>query len=265
VLTVGVDLAAEPANTAVVRIRWAAGAAEVQALTVGADDAMLVDLITAADKAGIDCPLGWPQRFVEFVGQHQAGVFVAPVDIAGKDWRRRLALRETDLATRAVTGLIPMSVAADRIGLAAMRCAGLLARLAAAGQPVDRAGSGVVVEVYPAAALKHWGLPYRRYKGTANAAVRHQLVDLLAAQAPSLRLGEFNQACRRSDHALDAVIAGLNARAAALRRATGPPAEHAAAAQTEGWIALPTTELADLTRDEPDPRTDPHQDRLGLR
>jgi hypothetical protein len=30
---------------------------------------------------------------------------------------------------------------------------GLLARLAAAGQPVDRSGTGVVVEVYPAAAL----------------------------------------------------------------------------------------------------------------
>jgi hypothetical protein len=31
-LTVGVDLAAEPANTAVVRMRWVAGGAEVEAL-----------------------------------------------------------------------------------------------------------------------------------------------------------------------------------------------------------------------------------------
>jgi predicted nuclease with RNAse H fold len=178
------------------------------------------------------------------------GAFIAPVDIAGKDWRRQLALRETDLVTRTATGLIPLSVAADRIGLAAMRCAGLLARLAAAGQPVDRAGDGVVVEVYPAAALKHWGLTYRGYKGVANTAIRHQLVDTLATEAPWLRLHDFDQTCRRSDHAFDAVIAAVNARAAGTGRATKPTAEHAAAATTEGWIALPTSNLAEL-RHEP--------------
>ena len=87
--------------------------------------------------------------------------------------------------------------------------------------------------MYPAAALKHWGLTYRGYKGTAIAAVRHRLVDNLTAQAPWLELGAFEQACRDSDHALDALIAALNARAAALGHAATPPAEHAAAAQTE--------------------------------
>ena len=245
-LTVGVDLAAEPANTAVTRIRWTDSSAAVQAVGVGVDDPVLVDEITASDKAGIDCPLGWPRRFVEFVAQHQDGGFVAPTDVAGKDWRRQLALRETDLVIRSTTGLIPLSVAADRIGLAAMRCAGLLGRLAAAGAPVDRSGAGVVVEVYPAAALKHWGLTFRRYKGTANTAVRHQLVDTLTAAAPWLELGDHGQVCRRSDHALDAVIAALNARAAALQLATTPDAEQLGAARTEGWIALPTGTLADL-------------------
>ena len=246
--TVGVDLAAEPSNTAVARIRWTESAAEVQAVGVGADDPMLVEEITASDKAGIDCPLGWPRRFVEFVAQHQDGRFVAPTDVAGKDWRRQLALRETDLVIRSATGLVPLSVAADRIGLAAMRCAGLLARLAAAGAPVDRSGAGVVVEVYPAAALKHWGLTYRSYKGTANTTVRHQLVDTLTAAAPWLRLGNYEQTCRRSDHALDAVIAALNARAAALGLTTTPGPEQLDAARTEGWIALPTGTLADLVQ-----------------
>ena len=245
-LTVGVDLAAEPANTAVTRIRWTESSAEVQAVGVDVDDAVLVKEVTASDKAGIDCPLGWPQRFVEFVSQHQAGLFVAPADVAGKDWRRQLALRETDLAVRSATGLIPLSVAADRIGLAAMRCAGLLGRLAAAGAPVDRSGAGVVVEVYPAAALKQWGLAYRRYKGITNTAARHQLIDTLTAAAPWLRLGDHQQACRRSDHALDAVIAALNARAAALGLTTTPVAEQFGAARTEGWIALPTGNLANL-------------------
>lgn len=127
-----------------------------------------------------------------------------------------------------------------------MRCAGLLARLAAAGAPVDRSGAGVVVEVYPAAALKHWGLTSRGYKGTANRTVRHQLVDTLTAAAPWLDLGDHEQTCRRSDHALDAVIAALNARAAVLGFTTRPAAEQLSAARTEGWIALPVGTLADL-------------------
>jgi hypothetical protein len=102
------------------------------------------------------------------------------------------------------------------------------------------------VEVYPAAALKHWGLTYRSYKGTANTAVRHQLIDTLTAAAPWLRLGDHAQTCRRSDHALDAVIAALNARAAALGQTTTPAAERLGAARTEGRIALPTGNLADL-------------------
>jgi predicted nuclease with RNAse H fold len=252
VLTVGVDLAAEPANTAVARIRWAGSSAVVEAVGVGADDPGLVKEIMASDRAGIDCPLGWPRRFVEFVADHQAGTLVAPDGIAGKDWRRQLALRQTDLAVRSATGLIPLSVAADRIGLAAMRCAALLARLAAAGQPVDRSGAGVVVEVYPEAALKHWGLTYRRYKGAANTAAREQLVDTLTSAAPWLSLGSHEQTCRRSDHALDAVIAALNARAAALGLTTTPSPEQLDAARTEGWIALPTGSLADLI-DRPPP------------
>jgi predicted nuclease with RNAse H fold len=251
VLTVGVDLAAEAANTAVARIRWTESSALVEAVGVGVDDPALAEQIMVSDKVGIDCPLGWPRRFVEFVAAHQAGTLVAPDGIAGKDWRRQLAQRQTDLAVRAATGLIPLSVAADRIGLAAMRCAALLARLAAAGQPVDRSGAGVVVEVYPAAALKYWGLTYRRYKGVANTAVRRQLVDALTAAAPWLSLGQHEQSCRRSDHALDAVIAALNARAAARALTTTPNPEQLDAARTEGWIALPTGSLTDLINSPP--------------
>jgi predicted nuclease with RNAse H fold len=243
VLTVGVDLAAEAVNTAVARMAWRDGAAEVESVTVGTDDATIAAAIGVADKAGIDCPLGWPRRFVKFVVQHQAAELVAPVDVAGREWRRQLAWRDTDLATRAATGLVPLSVATDRIGLAAMRCAALLARLASEGRPVDRTGVGVVVEVYPAAALRHWRLTHRGYKGNANTAVRHQLVDGLVAAAPWLRLGTAEELCRQSDHALDAVVAALNARAAALGRATTPSTE---AAATEGWIALPTCDLAEL-------------------
>jgi hypothetical protein len=105
-----------------------------------------------------------------------------------------------------------------------MRRAGLLARLAAAGQPVDRSGAGIVVEVIPRAALKHWGLTYRNYKG----------IPTPPTDVPAVR------------PCAGAVIAALNARAAALGPTTTPGAEQLDAARTKGWIALPVGDLADL-------------------
>ncbi len=113
-------------------------------------------------RAGL--PAGLPEDFLRFLQAHHTGQLVAPRDLAGRDWRRRLAYRATDRAVTARTGLRPLSVAADRIGLTPMRAAGLLAELAAQGRPVDRTGSGVVVEVYPAASLHRWGLPHQQYK-----------------------------------------------------------------------------------------------------
>jgi predicted nuclease with RNAse H fold len=245
-LTVGVDLAAEPRNTAVARIAWTPEGGEVVDLVVGADDGQILEAVGAADKAGIDCPLGWPVPFVEFIAAHHAGGLVTPAEMAGKDWRRTLAYRRTDLVVHRRTGLLPLSVATDRIAHPAMRCASLLAELANRGSPADRAGAGVVVEVYPAASLHHWGLRHRGYKGTGNAALLDGLVADLCAAAPWLSLGGYGSACRTSDHATDAVVAALTARAAALRRATRPDPEHALLAGTEGWIALPTCPLADL-------------------
>ena len=78
-----------------------------------------------------------------------------------------LAFRRTDQVVHAATGRWPLSVSADRIAYPAMRCAGLLARLAATGRPVRRSGiDSLVAEVYPAAALRIWELPTAGYKTT---------------------------------------------------------------------------------------------------
>ncbi|WP_281398007.1 hypothetical protein [Actinomadura alba] len=37
-----------------------------------------------ADKAGIDCPLGWPDAFVDFVTAHRAGHVVTPAGLDGR-------------------------------------------------------------------------------------------------------------------------------------------------------------------------------------
>ena len=158
-----------------------------------------------------------------------------------------LAYRVTDKAVHGTTGLMPLSVAADRIAYTAMRCARVLAQLASKGQPVDRRGTGVVVEVYPAASLKQWGLPHRGYKGTGNAKRLAQVVDALLAAAPWPTLGAYEDKCRRFDDALDAVIAALTSRAATKGLVTTPNTTQAATSSTEGWIAVPTCPLSALS------------------
>lgn len=129
-ITVGVDLSAEPEKTGVAWIDWSPSGARVRDLVVGATDELITQAVMEADKAGIDCPLGWPEKFVEFISAHHAGNVIVPAEVAGREWRRTLAYRVTDEAVRDTTGLVPLSVAADRIAHTAMRCAGLLAQLA---------------------------------------------------------------------------------------------------------------------------------------
>lgn len=245
-LTAGVDLAADPAGTAVATIAWSATTATVRLVAVPADDDAIIALAGDAVKIGVDCPLGWPDDFVTFVSAHRAGVVPIPAGVDAKQWRRRLAWRHTDEVARRLTGLVPLSVSADRIGHTAMRCAALQTRLAQAGRSVDRSGAGAVVEVYPAASLKVWGLPWRGYKTTRNQDTLGVVVDRLKQAAPWLDLGEHEQLCRHSDHALDAVVAALTARAAVRDQVCRPGERELPAARTEGWIAIPTATLADL-------------------
>jgi len=43
----------------------------VVAVEVGATDDDLVTAMSEATKTGIDCPLGWPVKFIDFIGRHQ--------------------------------------------------------------------------------------------------------------------------------------------------------------------------------------------------
>ena len=133
-----------------------------------------------AHKVGIDCPLGWPEPFIDFVTAHRDGEPLKAHDLAG---RQDLAYRTTDLVLIDAKKGQPLSVSTDRIGRAAMRAAGLLALLAR-DHPIDRAGSGLVVEAYPAAALKHWKLTHRKYKEKKGADERKKLIKELRAKLP---------------------------------------------------------------------------------
>ncbi len=183
---------------------------------------------------------------MEFLLAHRTGQVSPPVGLSGLQWRRTLSRRATDLACEAATGVRPLAVAADRIAAVAMRGAGLLGALAAAGEPVDRAGGGRVVECYPAAALSCWDLSHQGYKRAAGAAALSALLDALLDELPGLDLGAFEGLVRTSDDAFDALICALIARAAEVGQVAGPPSELAAAAAREGWIVLPTGRLGDL-------------------
>ena len=250
--TAGIDLATEPGATAFAAIEWEAGKAVVTSLSVGIDDDFIVAAASDFDKVGVDCPLGWPDDFAQFIAAHHATQSPRDLGLRGADWRRQLAYRATDRTVRARIGLVPLSVAADRIGLTAMRAASLLARLAETGHPVDRAGSGVVVEVYPAASLVCWELPARGYKGGKNRTQLVSLVQELTRAAPWLDLGSHASLCASSDDAFDAVIAAITSRAAALGLTYAPSnAETQRLAAVEGWIAVPTAPLSALVGETP--------------
>jgi uncharacterized protein DUF429 len=72
-MTVGVDLSVQPKKTGLARIDWSPSGARVRDLVVGATDELITRAIMAADKAGIDCPLGWPEKFVKFISTHHTG------------------------------------------------------------------------------------------------------------------------------------------------------------------------------------------------
>lgn len=242
-LTAGVDLAAEPKGTALAIIEWKKTQATLVDLQLGVKDETIVEAAGVVDKLGIDCALGWPIEFVEFLNNH-ANLKETSFPDGGMDWRRRTSFRESDRHVREVTGKWPLSVSTDRLGLTAMRCAGLQGRLQQSGIEIDRSGSGKVVEIYPGASLRLWGFDTAGYR--ANEDARAELLTSLERAVPWLNLDSYRDLMISSTDAFDAVIASLATRAAAIGLYSKPPEEHLDIAKIEGWIALPSNPISDL-------------------
>ncbi|MCU1531701.1 MAG: hypothetical protein JWO49_1272, partial [Arthrobacter sp.] len=197
---------------------------------------------------GIDCPVGWPDAFLPFIAGHLNFDAYPVLDHDGIEGRRLLAYRETDRFVTGHTGLIPLSVSADRLAHPAMRCAVIQAKISLAYGPQARDGSGRLAEVYPAASLKSWGLLARGYKGRGGAETERLalILDNLTKAAPWLDLAGHEDQLAGSDDMLDAIVASLTARAVALGKSMRPENGQARAARTEGWIHLPTGGLHEL-------------------
>lgn len=237
---VGIDLAAaaERTGAAVLVEDPHSGRLVLEQALLGADDDAIVELVLGADKAGVDVPFGWPEPFLRLVTGHRAGTLAPALD-SGPSWRRELALRTTDRAVHELTGLTPLSVSTDRIAYPALRWANLAARVRAAGAPVEPDGTGVACEVYPAAALRTWGLPFRAYKKSGREPVRAGLVTALAGLVPHLDLAGHDRALVAQDDVLDAVVSALVAREAYHGNSHLPVAGQRVVARREGWVHVP--------------------------
>lgn len=232
--TLGIDLASQPAHTAGCLIRWDHGRAIVDRLELNLTDDAIIKMSGNAEKVGIDAPFGWPEPFVDFVQSHTAGTTDSTPWT--NQWRDLLRFRRTDLVAKQTMGRWPLSVSTDLIGITAIRCAGLLSLL----NVHDRSGDGRVAEVYPALALHQWGLLPRGYKGVKNTKVLATVFAELRCVCPWLNLSDENVTLlARNDHAFDALISSLVARAQMLNRTLPLPDEDRHLAATEGWIHIP--------------------------
>jgi hypothetical protein len=250
-LTLGIDLAAQPARTATCVIRWSSdGRGSTQSLDHGRTDADLLKwMVSLATRVAIDAPFGWPVEFIEEIRQFaETGTLPWPDDF--DEHRRRLRHRATDREIQERLGLTPPSVSTDRVAAVALRCVRLLsAHWEHIGEPPDRSGQGRVLETYPAAALRQWRLaPFHgpldpgTYKGPSPRAVRcrQQIVRNIERYGQGwLEMSPSHaEECVQSHHKLDALLCALVARAAETDHIV--PVTDPARAAVEGWIRVPT-------------------------
>jgi predicted nuclease with RNAse H fold len=236
-ITAGVDLSSQTAHTASCVIEWSSSQATVGELALDVDDQAVSRLARTVDKLGIDVPLGWPVAFADAVARHSRhGLWPEEYDHSDTSPYR---YRRTDLwVWKTLQGSPPLSVSTDLIALPAMRAAALLSRLP---QRVMLDGSGVVVEAYPAAALRRWGFAWRGYKRKEQAGTRRTLVEGFFRETQAWLAVDHAALdhCLLSHDAFDALIAALVARAAAVGLVDLIPEAEKLAALKEGWIAVP--------------------------
>ena len=170
---IGVDLGAQPKDTAYCEIGVRDGTAEVTSRESDVPDERLLDVFPGAARIGIDAPFGWPIDFAAAVCMHSLSnrwpdddpnVYPGQ-DKKSEDRYRNLKYRSTDLHVWKHIHK-PQSAVTRSLSSLGIRNAGLLARAQTVRKlKVDRSGTtGTFVEVYPAAGLGRWKINRTDYK-----------------------------------------------------------------------------------------------------
>jgi len=251
--SIGIDWATKPKGRGAVILRSDDGNIAVtdirDPLVVTDSEAVRLATEEPAAVVAVDIPFGWPAEFASFVNAWSVVGQDQPVP-ESLDFR----FRATDKAVKDKKrcGKTPMPVSADKFALGARLWAEIAREQGWAGRvDVDgsKAGSdpAPIIEVYPGASLRCFGLKSEGYKGDKDKAksLRVALVDKLVGMFKVSFVGSFKPASlARTDNELDAFVAALTGLAYLGKlpnwKVEMPSTEgEKSLAPKEGWIFFP--------------------------
>ncbi len=185
----------------------------------------------------IDAPLGWPEPFSNAVSLHAAGRHLSDMN---KD---ELLKRKTDQYVKDRFKVNPLEVSADKIARASVSALNVLShfRGLCSDKKLELAWSHrdlpcvSAIEVYPAASLKAWGLPHKKYKGFEYLETAKRIAFDLRTRAPWMD-ELLPKGKRDRGDIFDAGLCVLAAIDFIFGDADGPCAEDMQRATKEGWI-----------------------------
>jgi predicted RNase H-like nuclease len=184
-IIIGVDCATQKKNTGLSFAVYKEGRCYLQKSQTAIGERSVAETI-ASWLAGyesfllaMDAPLGWPARLGEKLHVHTAG---ETLDGEANSLFRRM----TDKYVKEKIGKTPLDVGADRIARTAHTALSTIGELRKlTGLELDMAWDPTktirssVIEVYPAATLKTYGMIYSGYKDTDKSAIRREMVSQL--------------------------------------------------------------------------------------
>ncbi len=215
----------------------------------------LIDLLGASDAVvGIDASFGVPKDYASSVVELWASVAALPADKRPFATARQLVdLLAPDAGAHGLKVYRQCEEQCRQLGLNVrsnlwngprggaaftVACMTLLHRHTGPVWPLRPGGEGaLLVEAFPAAQLKTWGLDPERYNGATPAARKARVVILegLVREHALRASDEIFWACVESADALDAVICAYAARTLAEGR---HPRRLPSVARVEGWIVV---------------------------
>ncbi len=194
----------------------------------------LVGHCAEAAVVAVDVPFGWPRPFMEALSCYRIG---DALDLPREQYR----LRATDFWIKEnIPPLQPLSVSTDKLGSTSIVGTKLLRALDNEGfrlSPRSAVPSAAVVEVYPAASLRAWGLAHKNIETPTMLETLRKAFKLAIEDAD-------REILLRSRHCLDALVSALTAREYADGNTFYPPKYIPdETIEIEGWIHVPSRSL----------------------